>query len=295
MPALFLMAWDLVANVVISGVLTGLVYGLMALGLSVIFGVVRVVNFAHGEMMTIAMYAAVMLFASLKLDPFLAIVPVAAAFFAFGYAMQAGLVNPFITRPEHSQFMLLVAVAIIMVNGLLLAFGPNARNVQTEYQLESFALGPLLFDKGRVYAAGAALAASGALFAFFRFTLTGKAIRACADNYLGAKVVGLNVKHLYALTFGVGSVCVAVAGCAMAILLEVTPQLGPGYTLLAFVIVIVGGLGSMGGALLGGVLIGVSEALAGLFIAPSAKSMFSFGLLILVLLFRPQGLLGRKS
>ena len=295
MPALFLMAWDLVANVVISGVLTGLVYGLMALGLSVIFGVVRVVNFAHGEMMTIAMYAAVVLFASLKLDPFLAIVPVAAAFFAFGYAMQAGLVNPFITRPEHSQFMLLVAVAIIMVNGLLLAFGPNARNVQTEYQLESFALGPLLFDKGRVYAAGLAVVAAVLLFLFFRFTLTGKAIRACADNYLGAKVVGLNVKHLYALTFGVGSVCVAVAGCAMAILLEVTPQLGPGYTLLAFVIVIVGGLGSMGGALLGGVLIGVSEALAGLFIAPSAKSMFSFGLLILVLLFRPQGLLGRKS
>jgi len=286
---------DLVINVTIAGVLTGLVYGLMALGLSVIFGVVRVVNFAHGEMMTIAMYAAVVLFATLKLDPFLAIVPVALAFFAFGYAMQTALINPFITRPEHSQFMLLVAVAIIMVNGLLLAFGPNAMNVQTEYQLESFALGPLLFDKGRVYAAGAALAASGALFAFFRFTLTGKAIRACADNYLGAKVVGLNVKHLYALTFGVGSVCVAVAGCAMAILLEVTPQLGPGYTLLAFVIVIVGGLGSMGGALLGGVLIGVSEALAGLFIAPSAKSMFSFGLLILVLLFRPQGLLGRKS
>ena len=289
------MAWDLIANVVISGVLTGLVYGLMALGLSVIFGVVRVVNFAHGEMMTIAMYAAVVLFAELRLDPFLAIVPVALAFFAFGYAMQTALINPFITRPEHSQFMLLVAVAIIMVNGLLLAFGPDAKNVQTEYQLESFALGPLLFDKGRVYAASAALAAAAALFAFFRFTLTGKAIRACADNYLGAKVVGLNVKHLYALTFGVGSVCVAVAGCAMAILLEVTPQLGPGYTLLAFVIVIVGGLGSMGGALLGGVLIGVSEALAGLFIAPSAKSMFSFGLLILVLLFRPQGLLGRKS
>jgi len=246
-------------------------------------------------MMTIAMYAAVVLFASLKLDPFLAIVPVAAAFFAFGYAMQAGLINPFITRPEHSQFMLLVAVALIMVNGLLLAFGPDARNVQTEYQLESFALGPLLFDKGRVYAAAAALAAAAGLFAFFRFSLTGKAIRACADNYLGAKVVGLDVKHLYALTFGLGSVCVAVAGCAMAILLEVTPQLGPAYTLLAFVIVIVGGLGSMGGALVGGVLIGVSEAMAGLFIAPSAKSMFSFGLLILVLLFRPQGLLGRKQ
>jgi branched-chain amino acid transport system permease protein len=286
---------DLVANVVIAGVLTGLVYGLMALGLSVIFGVVRVVNFAHGEMMTIAMYAAVVLVSALKVDPFLVMLPVGAAFFVFGYAMQAGLINPFITRPEHSQFMLLVAVAIIMVNALLMIFGPDARNVQVDYQLESFEIGKLLLDKARLYAAAAALVTAAALFAFFKFTLLGKAIRACADNYLGAKVVGLNVKHLYALTFGLGAVCVAVAGCAMVLLVDVTPALGPYYTLLAFVIVIVGGLGSMTGALLGGVLIGVSEALAGLLIAPSAKSMFSFGLLILVLLLRPQGLLGKKA
>jgi branched-chain amino acid transport system permease protein len=288
------MSFDLVANVVIAGVLTGLVYGLMALGLSVIFGVVRVVNFAHGEMMTIAMYAATALFAALKLDPFLAILPVAAAFFVFGYALQAGLINPFITRPEHSQFMLLVAVAIIMVNALLLIFGPDARNVQVDYQLESFEIGKVLLDKARLFAAAAAVLAAALLFAFFKFSLVGKAIRACADNYLGAKVVGLNVKRLYALTFGLGAMCVAVAGCAMVLLVDVTPGLGPYYTLLAFVIVIVGGLGSMGGALLGGVLIGVSEALAGLFIAPSAKSMFSFGLLILVLLLRPQGLLGKR-
>ena len=289
------MQLEQVANVVIAGLLTGLVYGLMALGLSVIFGVVRVVNFAHGEMMTIAMYAAVGLFAALKLDPFLAVLPVAAAFFIFGYAMQAGLINPFITRPEHSQFMLLVAVAIIMVNALLVIFGPDARNVQLDYLLESIEAGPLLIDRGKLYAALVACAASAVLFAFFRFTLTGKAIRACADNWLGAKVVGLNVKHLYALTFGLGSACVAVAGCMMILLVDVTPVLGPAYTLLAFVIVIVGGLGSMGGALLGGVLIGVSEALAGLLIAPSAKSMFSFALLILVLLFRPQGLLGKRT
>ena len=289
------MSLDLVTNVVIAGVLTGLVYGLMALGLSVIFGVVRVVNFAHGEMMTIAMYATTFLFAALKVDPFLAILPVAAAFFVFGYALQKALINPFITRPEHSQFMLLVAVAIIMVNGLLMMFGPDARNVQVDYQLESFEIGKILVDKARLYAAGAAVLTAAGLFLFFKNTLTGKAIRACADNYLGAKVVGLNVKHLYALTFGLGSICVAVAGCAMVVLVDVTPGLGPYYTLLAFVIVIVGGLGSMGGALLGGVLIGVSEALAGLLIVPSAKSMFSFGLLILVLLLRPQGLLGRKQ
>jgi branched-chain amino acid transport system permease protein len=289
------MAPELVLNVVLAGVLTGLVYGLMALGLSVIFGVVRVVNFAHGEMMTIAMYAATALFAAFRLDPFLAVLPVAAAFFLLGYAMQAGLINPFITRPEHSQFMLLVAVAIILVNALLLLFGPDARNVQLDYQLESYALGKVLIDKARVYAAGLAVVAALLLFLFFRFTLTGKAIRACADNYLGAKVVGLNVKRLYALTFGLGAACVAIAGCAMVLLVDVTPGLGPYYTLLAFVIVIVGGLGSMPGALLGGVLIGVSEALAGLFIAPSAKSMFSFGLLILVLLVRPQGLLGKRA
>ena len=290
------MSAELVVNVVIAGVLTGLVYGLMALGLSVIFGVVRVVNFAHGEMMTVAMYAATVLFAAWGLDPFLAMLPVAIAFFFMGYALQAGFINRFITRPEHSQFMLMVAVALILVNALLVAFGPDARSVQVDYQLDSFEIGKgILVDKARLYAAGAALVGAAALFGFFKFSLTGKAIRACADNYLGAKVVGLNVKHLYAFTFGLGAACLAIAGCAMVLLVDVTPPLGPSYTLLAFVIVIVGGLGSMGGALLGGVLIGVSEALAGLFIVPSAKSMFSFGLLILVLLFRPQGLLGRRQ
>src|SRR4051812_47196270 len=199
MPAL-----DLVANVVISGILTGLVYGLMALGLSVIFGVIRVVNFAHGEMMTLAMYAAALVFAKLELDPFLAVVPVAIVFFVLGYALQAGLINPFITRPEHSQFLLLVAVGMILVNGLLMAFGPDARSVQVDYQLESFELGEILVDKARLYAAGVAVVTAGALYSFFRFTLTGKAIRACADNHFAARVVGLNVKRLYALTFGLG-------------------------------------------------------------------------------------------
>jgi len=285
----------LVANVVISGLLTGLVYGLMALGLSVIFGVVRVVNFAHGEMMTVAMYAAVLLFGAFRLDPILAALPVAVLFFAVGYALQAGLINPFITRPEHSQFILLVAVATILSNVTLMAFGPDAHSVQTDYQLDSWALGQIIVDKARVFAALSALATTAGLFAFFRFSRIGTAIRACADNHLGARIVGLNVKHLYALTFGLGAACVAVAGCMMTLLVEVSPSLGPSYTLLGFVIVIVGGLGSMPGALLGGVLIGVSEALAGLFIDPSAKSMISFALLIVVLLFRPQGLLGSRT
>jgi branched-chain amino acid transport system permease protein len=286
---------ELIANSLVSGILTGLVYGLMALGLSVIFGVVRVVNFAHGEMMTIGMYAAVVLFAQFKVDPFLLVVPVGICAFAIGYGLQRAIINRFISRPEHSQFMLMVGVAIIMVNGLLLMFGPNARTVQVGYALDSFALGPLVIDATRVYTAGAALVLCAALLGFFRFSATGKAIRACSDNHLGALVVGLDVKHLYALTFGLGTACVMVAGCLMVVLIDVSPALGPAYTLLAFVIVIIGGMGSMAGALLGGVLIGVSEAMAGLIISPSAKSMFSFGLLILVLLLRPQGLLGKKA
>jgi branched-chain amino acid transport system permease protein len=284
-----------ILNPAIAGVLTGFVYGLMALGLSVIFGVVRVVNFAHGEMMTIAMYLTAAAFTALGLDPFLALLPVAAVFFAAGYVLQRGLINPFITRPEHSQFMLLVAVAIILVNAQLMVFGPDARSAQLDYLLEPIEVGVVLLDRGKVYAALVACAAAALLFAFFRYTRTGKAIRACADNHLGALVIGLDVKRLYALTFGLGAACVAVAGCMMVLLVDVTPTLGPAYTLLAFVIVIVGGLGSMPGALAGGVLIGLSEAMAGLLFAPSAKSMLSFALLILVLLFRPQGLLGRRA
>ena len=290
------MALDFVnlVNVMISGVLTGLVYGLMALGLSVIFGVARVVNFAHGEMMTLAMYASVIMFSAFELNPFIAVLPVAAIFFVLGYGLQRWIVNPFVTRPEHAQFMLLLAIAIILTNGQLIFFGPDARSVRLDSLLESIELGSLLIDRGKLYAALVALGTAAALFSFFRFTRSGTAIRACADNWLGAKVVGLNVKQLYALAFGLGSVCVAVAGCMMILLVDLTPSIGPGYTLLAFVIVIVGGLGSMNGALVGGVLIGLSEALAGLFILPSAKSMFSFALLIVVLLLRPRGLLGGR-
>ena len=281
-------------NIIISGILTGLVYGLMALGLSVIFGVARVVNFAHGEMMTWAMYAAVLLFVAADLNPFLALLPVAAVFFIFGYLLQRWIIEPFVTRPDYTQFLLLLSIAVMMTNGALILFGPDARSVRLDHLLESIELGPLLIDRGKLYAALVALAASAGLFVFFRFTSIGTAIRACADNWLGAKIIGLDTGRLYALAFGLGTICVAVAGCILTVLIDLTPAIGPAYTLLAFVIVIIGGLGSMGGALLGGVLIGISEALAGLFIAPSAKSMFSFALLILVLIFRPRGLLGSR-
>ena len=292
---------DIYFNVAIGGVLTGLVYGLMALGLSVIFGVVRVVNFAHGEMMTIAMYAAVALFTTLHLDPLLMLVPIAAVMFACGYLLQAGLINRFIARPEHSQFLLMVAIALIIVNVLLIIFGPDSQNVQVSYAFDSFQLGRIIIDATKLYAGLGAIATAAALFSFFRYTRLGTAVRACADNYTGALVVGLDVKRLYALTFGIGAACIGAAGCVGAagcmllLIFDVTPTVGPSYTLLAFVIVITGGLGSMPGALIGGVLIGLTEAMAGLLFSPSAKSMFAFAILVLVLLFRPQGIMGKRT
>jgi branched-chain amino acid transport system permease protein len=255
---------DLYLNVAIGGVLTGLVYGLMALGLSVIFGVVRVVNFAHGEMMTMAMYVVITVFAALHLDPLI-------------------------------MFLLLVAVATIIVNVLLIVFGPDAQNVQVSYAFDSYQIGKVIIDATKLYAGIAAIVVAAALFAFFQYTRLGTAIRACADNYTGAQVVGLDVKHLYALTFGLGAACVGAAGTILLLIFDVTPSAGPAYTLLAFVIVITGGLGSMPGALVGGVLIGLTEAMAGLLFTPSAKSMFSFAILVLVLLLRPQGIMGRRA
>src|SRR5262249_48855575 len=161
---------DIYLNVAVGGVLTGLVYGLMALGLSVIFGVVRVVNFAHGEMMTIAMYIALTLFTVFHLDPLVMLVPVAAVLFALGYALQAGLINIFITGPDQSQSLLLIAIAIIIVNMLLIIFGPDSQMVQTAYANETFKFGELIVDATKLYAASTAIVVAGALFGFFRYT-----------------------------------------------------------------------------------------------------------------------------
>ncbi|HMA49227.1 MAG TPA: branched-chain amino acid ABC transporter permease [Magnetospirillaceae bacterium] len=285
----------MLADQIVTGLLTGLIYGLMALGLSVIFGVMRIVNFAHGEMAVVAMYAAWAASRYLGLDPLLALLPIAALMFGAGYILQRGLIQPFVSRPDYMQFILLISVALILTNGALLVFGPEARGIQVDYAFDSYEIGPFLIDKVRLLAAGAALALTGLLLAFFRFTLTGKAIRAAADNRTGAQVIGLDIGKLYAVTFGIGTASLGAAGVLMALLNDAIPRLGPELTLLSFVIVIVGGLGSMAGALAGGVLIGVSEALAGTLLQPSLKSMFSFGLLVLILLFRPQGLLGDRS
>jgi branched-chain amino acid transport system permease protein len=281
-------------NFVIAGLLTGAVYGLMALGLSVIFGVVRVVNFAHGEMMVLAMYGVVLLNRWAGFDPIAAAPVIALALFVLGYALQRAMLDRFINRPEHEQFILMLGVATLLTSSMLMGFGPDAASIQTSYSLDSFEVGELILDKVRVFAATGAVLFMTVLWAGFRFSRTGKAIRACADNPTGAAVVGLDVSRLYATAFGIGAACVGAAGAFLLLLVDVQPYLGGDYTLLSFIIVIIGGLGSMPGALLGGLLVGVSEGLSAYLIEPSLKSLFSYAILILVLLVRPQGLMGRR-
>ena len=171
--------------------------------------------------------------------------PIAAALFVFGYLLQIGLINPFINRPEHSQFMLLVAVAIILVNVQLIVFGPDAQGVAPPTRSTASSSLPVIVDAAKVYAAVAALAVAARCLHFSALHSPARRFARCADNYDGARVVGLNVKRLYALTFGLGSACVGAAGTMLMVMGDVTPAIGPAYTLLAFVIVITGGLGSM--------------------------------------------------
>lgn len=289
------MPLELYLNTAASGVLTGSIYALLALGLTIIFGVIHIVNFAHGELLVIGIYATFFLFEVAGLDPFVALPLVGALLFGLGYFMQKYLIDAFVTRPDYQQFLLLIAVAMILTNGTLMMFGPEARSVMVDYSFDSFEVGPLLLDKVKVYGAFVAMALSAGLWVFFRKTRVGKAIRACSDNHTGAQVVGLNVKKLYGLTFGLGAAIAGIAGGLLVILIPATPHSGADFTLLAFIIVIVGGMGSVAGALVGGILIGLSEAMAGLLIDPALKQSFSFALLIAVLMLRPQGLLVRRA
>jgi branched-chain amino acid transport system permease protein len=267
--------------------LTGLVYGLMALGLSVIFGVVRWSTRAwrdddHGD---VSRRYPVCGFSS---DPLVMMIPIAATMFALGYLLQVGLINSFITRPEHSQFLLLIAIAIIIVNALLIVFGPDAQNVQVAYAYDSFKIGPLIVDATKVYAAAAAIVVAAALFAFFRYTAVGPALRACGGNYTGALVVGLDGHRVNALTFDWAVPLVPPAACLL--FFDVTPAVGR-LTLFAFVIYHRrhDRCQAWAGCWL------LTEALAGLLFTPSAKSMFAFAILVVMLLFRPQGIMGKRT
>ena len=284
----------LYVQAIINGLLVGGLYSLMALGLSLIFGVMRVINFAHGDMMVWGMYLSYWLFVAVGLDPYVSILVTGTAIFLLGAGIQKGLVNRILDAPHEMQILLMLGVALILENTALMIWGPDPRRVSTSYALSTYWLGSIVFDLPRVAAFGVAMVIALGLYMFLKRTDLGRMIRAASDNQIGALLVGTDILKVFTLAFGVGAACVGAAGSLMSPFLPFSPNTGIFFTLTSFNIVIIGGMGSLLGAFVGGLLVGVSESLGAVILVPSLKEIFSFVLLILILLFRPQGLLGGK-
>ena len=285
---------ELYTGALINGLLIGAVYALIATGLNIIFGVMRLVNFAHGEMVVIGMYIGYALWKYAGISPAAAVPIAMLVMFALGYAFQRAIGNDFVDKPQHVQFVLFIALALIITGLHAVIFGPDPRGIDGGASFSVYRLGPLRIDAARLHAAAGALAIVLALWAWLRFSLTGKALKAASENIVGGQAIGIPIAHIFALTMGLGAACAGAAGALIAPLYDATPYLAGEFTLTAFIIVIVGGLASLPGALLGGLLIGAAEALAALVFSPSAKSLLSYAVLIAVLLLRPEGLLGRR-
>jgi branched-chain amino acid transport system permease protein len=285
---------ELYVQALINGILTGGVYSLMAVGLSLIFGVMRVINFAHGDMMVWGMYLSLWLFTTLGLDPYLSIPLTGAAVFLLGAAIQRGLVNRILAAPHEMQILLMMGVALVLENLALMVWGPDPRRVNVAYGLSTFWMGPIVVDLPRLVTFALALTLALVLYLFLRRTDLGRMIRAASDNQTGALLVGTDITKVFTLAFGVGAACVGAAGSLMTPLLPFTPSSGLLFTVTSFNIVIIGGMGNLLGAFVGGLLVGVSESLGAVLLVPSLKEIVGFVLLVVILLFRPQGLLGGR-
>ena len=286
---------ELYTGVIINGLMIGAVYALIATGLNLIFGVMRVVNFAHGELVVLGMYVGYVCWRYAGLSQIVSVPLAIMLMFALGYGFQRAIGNDFVNRPQHIQFLLYIAVALIITGIHASVFGPDPRSIDAPSSLRMYRIFHLRIDATRLHAAAGALLIIAGLSAWLRFSLTGKSVRAAAQNIVGGRAIGIRVEHVFALTAGIGAACAGTAGALIAPLFDATPYLAADFTLGAFIIVIVGGLGSLPGALVGGLLIGVSEALAAVLIEPSAKSLISYALLVAVILLRPAGLLGARA
>jgi branched-chain amino acid transport system permease protein len=285
----------LALQLTVQGILLGGIYGLIALGLSLIFGVMGVINFAHGQMMVMGMYVSYWIFILLGIDPYLSLVIVAAAIFVLGYVIQSTLVNRILDYPEAMQVLPLVSLGLILENTALLFWGPDPRSPQTALSLNTFWVGSVMVDVSRLIAFVVAIIITILIFLFLKKTNSGKRIRAAADNRTGAILVGINVTRIYNISFAIGAATTGAAGALLLPLMPLSPHIGHDFTLTAFIVVILGGMGNLLGALLGGLVLGLAESLATLFLPATLKQVVSFSFLIIIMLFRPQGLLGGRE
>ena len=287
------MSRDFVLQLIISGFLTGGVYSLIALGLSLIFGVMKIINFAHGEMMVWGMYIAYTILILTGIDPFFSLVVSAGVLFVFGYLIQRIVVNRIIECPEAMQVIPMIGAALIFENGARLIWGPDYLSPASKFALSSLWIGEVMIDVPRLLAFLISILITVLVLLFLKYANIGKAIRSAADNRLGALLVGTDVNRVYAVCFGIGTACVGAAGALLVPLMPLSPNAGPPFTMISFIIVILGGMGSLVGAMVGGLIVGVAESVATLFLPSTLKQVVSFSLMVLILVFRPKGLFGR--
>jgi branched-chain amino acid transport system permease protein len=280
---------------VLNGLTTGAVYALIALGLTLIYGVLHIINFAHGAALMVALYAVYLLKDRLGIDPYAALPLVVAGMFALGYGLQWFVINRAGNGKDENILLVTLGLAIILENLALVWFKSDTRTIDTAYALSTVAIGPAMIALPKIIAFCGALAVAAALFWIIRGTDLGRAIRAVAHEKQGARLMGIDVEKVYALSFGIGMACLGAAACFLLPAYYVNPQVGSGFVLIAFTIVVLGGMGSFGGALIGGLLIGVVESIGGLFLGDSLGQMGIFAIFIAVLLFRPQGLFGSRG
>ncbi|MBL8326233.1 MAG: branched-chain amino acid ABC transporter permease [Rubrivivax sp.] len=280
---------------VLNGLTTGAVYALIALGLTLIYGVLHIINFAHGAALMVALYAVYLLKAHLGLDPYLALPLLVPGMFALGYALQRGVINRASHGKDENILLVTLGLAIVLENLALMFFKSDTRTIETAYTLATVQIGPAFIALPKLVAFGGALVASAVLLAVVHRTDLGRAIRAVAKEKQGARLVGIDVDHVYAMSFGIGLACLGAAACFLLPAYYVNPQVGSGFVLVAFTIVVLGGMGSFTGALTGGLLIGVVESLCGLLLGESLGQIGIFAIFIAVLLFRPQGLFGARA
>ena len=279
----------------LNGLTTGAVYALIALGLTLIYGVLHIINFAHGAALMVALYAVYMLKQYWGIDPYIALPLVVPGMFVLGYALQRVIINRASHGKDENILLVTLGLSIILENAALLFFKSDTRTIDTPYTLTTVAIGPAMIALPKLVAFAGALAVSALLLWVVGKTDLGRAIRAVAKEKHGAKLMGIDVDHVYAMSFGIGLACLGAAACFLLPAYYVNPQVGNGFVLVAFTVVVLGGMGSFGGALLGGLLIGVVESLGGLYLGESLGQIGIFVIFIAVLLFRPQGLFGAKA
>lgn len=285
---------DTIIQLIINGLLLGGIYALFSIGLTLIFGVLEVVNFAHGEFMMLSMYLTYFLFQFLGMDPYVSLIITIPVFFLFGIIIERLIIHPLLNDPPINQIFATIGLQLIFQNLALLFFKADFRTVKTGYSNANIIFGEMFVSVPRLIAFVIAALLIVALFLYLKNTFTGKSIRALAQQRKAAMLMGINVYKTYMIAFGIGIACVGAAGSIMIPLYFVFPTAGSLFVLIAFVVVILGGYNSLGGTLVAGLIIGIIEGFSGFFISPHLKEVVYFIMFIFILIFKPTGLFGRR-